>query len=389
MTNIEEGPVQKPKSKRIFYLDALRALAILSVIIIHVAASTQYLVNGNSAVYPFLSRSWFLNDIMALCFRIGVVLFLMLAGALSLGRSWDIKTFLGRRIPRIVLPFAFWGLVLSILIALYVWYVPNGIANFSAFYLSRIEPLLSYDLMGFLTFLYNYYMAYSYTSYAYWFFWMILGTYLIMPIFDKWVANSNLNELEYFLFFWLITCIFDFTLKIQFPIKLTYFVSPIGLVVLGYYLRHTERKWLNNPYIALLLIIAACACEIAISATYSTPDSIYKLDRYSIFTAIEVIGIWQLFKNIGKFNIHIRFFENPDGIFRRAISGLAKNSYGIYLVQYFMIAAMDGLVTILGISTKSYPLTVFLIFVLSTFLSWALIELLSYIPGLGKAIGSK
>ena len=27
--------------------------------------------------------------------------------------------------------------------------------------------------------------------------------------------------------------------------------------------------------------------------------------------------------------------ENPDGIFRRAISGLAKNSYGIYLVQYF------------------------------------------------------
>ena len=104
MENIEEGPVQKPKSKRIFYLDALRALAILSVIIIHVAASTQYLVNGHSAVYPFLSSSWFLNDIMALCFRIGVVLFLMLAGALSLGRSWEIKTFLGRRIPRIVLP---------------------------------------------------------------------------------------------------------------------------------------------------------------------------------------------------------------------------------------------------------------------------------------------
>ena len=34
-------------------------------------------------------------------------------------------------------------------------------------------------------------------------------------------------------------------------------------------------------------------------------------------------------------------------------------------------------------------LTVFLIFVLSTFLSWAVIEILSYVPGLGKAIGSK
>lgn len=29
MENIEESTVQKPKSKRIFYLDALRALAIL------------------------------------------------------------------------------------------------------------------------------------------------------------------------------------------------------------------------------------------------------------------------------------------------------------------------------------------------------------------------
>lgn len=386
--NLEEGLVGKPKSKRIFYLDALRALAILSVIILHVAASTQYLVNGHTAVYAFLSKSWFLNDIIAMCFRIGVALFLMLAGALSLGRSWDIKTFLGRRIPRIVLPFLFWGFVLSVLITLYVWFVPGG-ADFTGFNLSRIQPLLSHDLMGFLTFLYNYYMAYSYTSYAYWFFWMIFGIYLIMPIFDKWVANSNLKELEYFLFFWLITCIFDFTLKINFPIKLTYFVSPIGLVVLGYYLRHTERKWLNNPYIAILLIIVACVCEVAISATYSTPNSIYKMDRYSIFTAIEVIGIWQLFRNIGKFNIHIGFFENPDGIFRRTIAGLAKNSYGIYLVQYFMIAAMDGLVTMLGISTKSYPITVFLIFVLSTFLSWAVIEILSYVPGLGKAIGSK
>lgn len=64
MGNLEDGFVRKPKSKRIFYLDALRALTILCVIIIHVAASTQYLVNGHSAIYAFLSKSWFLNDIM-------------------------------------------------------------------------------------------------------------------------------------------------------------------------------------------------------------------------------------------------------------------------------------------------------------------------------------
>ena len=67
----------------------------------------------------------------------------------------------------------------------------------------------------------------------------------------------------------------------------------------------------------------------------------------------------------------------------------ALRALAILSVIILHVAAMDGLVTMLGISTKSYPLTVFLIFVLSTFLSWAVIEILSYVPGLGKAIGSK
>ena len=53
---------------------------------------------------------------MIVCFRFGVPLFLMLAGALSLGRDWDIKTFLGKRLPRIIEPFIFWGLILSALV---------------------------------------------------------------------------------------------------------------------------------------------------------------------------------------------------------------------------------------------------------------------------------
>lgn len=44
----------------------------------------------------------------------------MLSGALLLGRVWDIKSFLGKRIPRIVLPFVFWGLILTFLLILIV-----------------------------------------------------------------------------------------------------------------------------------------------------------------------------------------------------------------------------------------------------------------------------
>lgn len=48
-------------------------------------------------------------------FRFGVPLFLMLAGALSLGKNWTIKSFLKKRIPRIVPPFLFWGIILTTL----------------------------------------------------------------------------------------------------------------------------------------------------------------------------------------------------------------------------------------------------------------------------------
>lgn len=71
----------------------------------HVFTRTRGLVAGE---WPYLSLSWVMGDIMGNCFTIGVPLFLMLTGALSLGWVWDIKSFLTKRVPRIVEPFIFW-----------------------------------------------------------------------------------------------------------------------------------------------------------------------------------------------------------------------------------------------------------------------------------------
>ena len=134
----------------------------------------------------------------------------------------------------------------------------------------------------------------------YWFFWMILGTYLIMPIINRWLLHCELYEAEYFLIFWLITCLFDNTLGIEFPIKLSYFTSPIGLVVLGYYLRHTERKILNNPYFALFLTLTSAVVTMIIACYMSTPDEFYNMGRYSLPLSLEVAGVFLLFKNFNR-----------------------------------------------------------------------------------------
>ena len=254
--------------KRIFYFDALRALAIICVIVIHAFARNYSIIIAEIDPYP--TYKYIYTQIMANWFRIGVDLFLMLSGALSLGRNWEIKDFLGKRIPRIVSPFLFWGTILSLVMIAVSYFFNFGFIQ-------------NYDLMSILNYIYNSFLANNKGFTPYWFFWMILGTYLIMPIFNKWLLHADLKEAEYFLIFWLITCLFDHTLHMQFPIKLTYFTSPIGLVVLGYYLRYTKRKLLNNPYFDILLIAIPCISMLIIALHYSTqqnfmysPDILYQ-----------------------------------------------------------------------------------------------------------------
>lgn len=304
--------------KRIFYLDALRAVAILTVIAVHVYAVTRiHVMPGleNGPTLRFLVSQFTGNNL-----RIGVDLFLMLAGALSLGRQWTIKEFLGKRIPRIVEPFVFWGLI-------------TGAIAVVISYCFGYKFIFAFDISSILHFFYGVFMSTSPGFLAYWFFWMILGTYLIMPVFNKWLQHSDLKEAEYFLVFWLITCLFDFTLNIKFPIKLSYFVSPIGLVVAGYYLRHTKREILNNPYFDLALTLLSAILILAIVSYLSTPARLYTLNRYSLPIALEVIGVFLLFKNFNKFGLDLGFLKNENSLFRRFVSLIAKYSYGIYLIQ--------------------------------------------------------
>ncbi len=78
MVNINDSLAVKPKSKRIFYFDALRAMAIIAVIVIHVFSETMVLFKYGQL--PFHSGGWLFEDVLGVCFRFGVDLFLMLAG---------------------------------------------------------------------------------------------------------------------------------------------------------------------------------------------------------------------------------------------------------------------------------------------------------------------
>ena len=373
MSNVN---VKKKKSKRIFYFDALRAFAILSVIIFHVSIRTQSLMIGDFGVHPGIN--WYIGAFLGVSMRTGVDVFLMLSGALSLGREWDIRSFLGKRLPRIVGPFIFWASVLSLLIVALHFIYPD------IFHV--IEPMTNAKIFEYVK---GAFMAESTMGFqTYWFFWMIIGTYLIMPIFNKWLLHADLKEAEYFLAIWLITCIFDFTINMEFPIKISYFSGPIGMVVLGYYLRHTKRKIFDNLYVPALLMIGGCAVLMFGSYLYTTPDELFTFSRYSIFMAIEVTGIFLLFRNIGKYNIHSRFLNNPNGLFRKGVLSLATYSYGIYLLHAPIMDIIKRFALTAGIFKEYLPMVVFL-FVLSLAIPWLIMAVLNRVPYVNRVIGAK
>ena len=159
---------------------------------------------------------------------------------------------------------------------------------------------------------------------------MILGTYLIMPILNKWLLNADLKEAEYFLVIWAVTCIFWYTFHINLPINLNYFTGAIGAVVLGYYLRHTKRKMFNKVSYSIIFIVISTLLLLLMPYMFSTADKYYVFNRFSILVVIEAIGIFTLLKNLN-------WEADSSSILYKAVFSIAKYSYGIYLNHQFII----------------------------------------------------
>ena len=92
---MSSNEISKPNFNRIFYLDCLRALAIIGVILCHVSA-------------PFVLNLSMINSIewdVALffnCFRdFSVPLFVMISGALLINKNYGLIDFIKRKFIRI------------------------------------------------------------------------------------------------------------------------------------------------------------------------------------------------------------------------------------------------------------------------------------------------
>jgi surface polysaccharide O-acyltransferase-like enzyme len=303
-------------NERIYYIDILKFIAIFGVIFIHMCGFA-----GHSEVLHYKITGF--SEI----FRFSVPIFLMITGTLLLNRDISINSFLKKRFSRIVYPYVFW-IILAIITFLYV----SGT-------LIQDYPIVILD--QFFNISWN------------WYFWMIIGVYLAIPIINEFVINKKLEGCKYFIILMIIASVYYsicYFLGYKTSLDLRFFILPIAYVVLGYFLANYDFNISKNKLIliSLILFISVTLLKLMFNNTtiFFLNDNIFfnsGLD-ISILEIIQASSLFMIFKNLN-YNLsnekHIKTF----------ITSVSRSSYGMYLshmiiliplYQYFKKLSLTG-----------------------------------------------
>lgn len=202
--------------KRLLWADVVRVMSMWWVVMIHVSG-------GALDNWETLSRaSWLVVLVYNAVARFGVPWFVMLSGALLLGREEGIGRVWSRRVPRLVLPWLVWGTVEL------VWFLKD----------------YGQEVGSVWRFIYAWYMG------NYWFMPLILGLYVLLPVLRVFVRHAESKDLGYLLGWWFVVIVvLPFWSRVSSlgrQVTLPLSIEFLGYFVFGYWVGRWRwgRKWL-------------------------------------------------------------------------------------------------------------------------------------------------
>lgn len=349
--------------ERVVYLDALRVIAVIAVIAIHVASRDWHDVDPSTSTWRVLN----LADSGA---RWAVPIFVMISGALFLDPARDVPT---EKIFKVYIK--------RLAIAYLIWSAVYLFLNLCAcgFEMSSPQALATF-IKG---------------PFHLWFLWMIIGLYLITPLLRPITASPSATR--YFL-------ILSFFLTFLFPMlkeiwtQVTPLIAYEGLVtigdgfwsgygklklhltlgyaayfVLGYYLSAYEvgkpmRITIYVLGIVALLFIGGFTNWASVHSG-TAYDGLY--DNLYLSVALEATAVFLFVK-------HHDFSRISDKA-RMRIQKLSRCSFGVYLVH---LAFREAFIVLTGIhpSQGFTPLTITLFIIGIALASFTVSAILNHIP---------
>lgn len=238
----ESAEAKAPPATRLVWIDVLRTVSIFAVILLHAAAPLllEYDTGAEQG-----GRTWWIGNLYDAAVRWCVPVFVMVSGALLLGRSGQesVGTFLRRRMLRVALPFLAWS----------VLYFEWG----SRFYGG--EPDYSEFLPTFLA---------EPIAYHLWFLYMLLGLYLLAPMLGALFTGARRRLGVYAVTLWALWAgvlpMAERLLGVETwytPERANTPLMLVGYFLLGYLLRDLDYSllWRVLAPVALVASVAATA----------------------------------------------------------------------------------------------------------------------------------
>lgn len=330
--------------KRILWIDILKILACLFVLINH----TSLLIFKNNG-YNYLN-TLFYSIIFAIC-KMGVPLFIMISGLLLLKKESSYKDSL-KRIERIIVPL----LILSLIIYIKKYHTLNIIDFFK---LIISNPIIV----------------------RFWYLYMLIPIYLAIPFINKMIKNfENKDYLVFILLFLLFPALLNIfsilkNIKISNIFITSLIPNYIATLILGKYLSQIDinKKYYN--YSIIIMIISILTMILSLYIPFITNNKIsYALDSWCSLPVIS--------SAISLFYIMRYKYENKDIKYSKLINEISLTTFGIYLCHYFFV---NEIYSLLSFIFKFNSCLGYIIFVIIFFSLWSIIiYLLRKIPIIKK-----
>ncbi|MDY5122809.1 MAG: acyltransferase family protein [Treponema sp.] len=266
-------------NNKFLYISYLRVFAMLMIIAAHTICTP---VIYHSVQYS--SFGLYSSVILTNIFRTGVLVFVMISGALFLRpeKELPIKKLLSRNVMRVFFVLLFFGFLFALMEILFT----EKSFSFSIIFVALLRVLENHS-WGHL-----------------WYLYMLIGLYLITPLLKKYIDNSSDKELYYLLSIIFVCNLFFPLINEWCHIKIA-FVIPISgryifYYLLGYFL-HTRKIDIKTPiaFVFILLGVMYLVLMAVFGAEVDVPKVVF-VDTFNLGFLVDLfpIGLFCIFNNI-------------------------------------------------------------------------------------------